>query len=97
MKHKTCRYCNTPHVLLATTCMFCREPFKQQLAARIWNRVLNENFRRVIRVKSLRPYWAEGQMWWPCLLVDDQNRSRVTVTPGWNLARIKNVLRGSNA
>ena len=72
--------------------MYCREPFKQQFAARFWNRLLNENFRRVIRIKSLTPYWMEGQMWWPCLLVDEQRGNRVTVTPGWNWARIKNAL-----
>src|SRR5438309_2198152 len=95
-KHfKKCRYCKTPHSMKAVNCMYCQEPFKRQFSARFWNRLLNEDFRRVIRIKSLMPFWCEGQFWWPCLLVDDRGGNRVTVTPGWNWARIRNVITGN--
>lgn len=92
---KRCRYCTTPHSIKAINCMYCREPFKQQFSVRFWNSLLAENFRRVIRIKSLRPTWCDGQIWWPVLLVDDHNRQRVTITPAWNLRRIRNVLKGN--
>ena len=92
---KDCRYCRTPHILSAVKCMFCREPFKQQLSVRFWNRILNEDFRRVILIKTLWPYWCDGCFWWPCLLVDDRDNNRVTITPGWNWKRIRNSIIGN--
>jgi hypothetical protein len=93
--YKSCRYCNTPHTLKAVNCMFCKEPFRMQLAARFWNRVLNEDVRRVIRVKTILPYFCERKMWWPCLLVDDRSGNRVTITPGWDWGRVRNVIIGN--
>ena len=96
-KHfKRCRYCTTSHSMKAEKCMHCEEPFNQQLAARIWNRVPNEDFRRVIRVKSLRPYWDSYShlLAWPSLLVDTRSGDRSTVPPLWNWARLRNVILG---
>lgn len=89
MTHKTCRYCNTPHVLRAVKCMYCGEPFTRDLKTRFWNFVTRMDNRRVVRVKSIWPEWDDyhGAVAWPCLLVDTASGQRSTVTPVWTRPR----------
>lgn len=58
---------------------------------RFWNAVLGEDFCRVVKIKSLMPYIADGMIWWPSLLVDDRAKQRSTTEPGWNQVRIKAI------
>lgn len=87
--YKTCRYCNTPHVLSSVKCMYCDEPFKRDLKTRLWNFVTRMDNRRVVKVKSLWPEWDEhhGALAWPRLLVDTESGQRSTVTPIWTRPR----------
>lgn len=80
--HVTYKWCG----YVCENCGKCTENIGH---SRFWNRLLNEKFRRVVKIKSLIPYYADGLLWWPVLLVDNEHNKRVTVTAGWSWARFK--------
>jgi hypothetical protein len=52
MIHKTCRYCNTPHVMSSITCMVCREPFKRDWPTRFWNFLLGTDYQAALKKEA---------------------------------------------
>lgn len=59
------------------------------LRTRFWRFITrDQTLDRVVKVKSLRPYWDERSkaVGWPTLLID-RGAQRVTVTPIWDRAR----------
>ncbi len=42
---------------------------------------------RLVKIKSLRPHWDNGMLWWPSLLIDSGG-GRSSITLGWNWARV---------
>jgi hypothetical protein len=55
--------------------------------------LLWEEDRVLVKVKSWRPSWGPYGLEWPTMLVDTKGGQRMTVTPVWDSARIKKLLR----
>lgn len=67
---------------------------------RFWRWLLHSpEIKRVVRIKSLLPRWDSymGGVAWPVLLVDRVGGGRETITPIWDMARLRGLWRSANA
>ncbi len=62
------------------------------LKTKCWRIILGEsNIGNVVKIKNWIPYWAEGCLWWPTMLIDTKCKERITSTPCWNRYRFKAI------